>query len=159
MDESALALGKRLAPNIEFILARGEHLPFKDESFDLIVCRVALPYMHVSTALKEMSRVSRPGGDIWLTLHRMSWVLRELLAAASNLDAKLLLKELYVLANGIVFYFSGCEFHFPFRPNKWESFQTDKGIRRILSKLGFGGISIDCSHGSFVVQASRTRRE
>src|SRR5215813_6681976 len=46
LDQSALAFGKRLSPAIHFVSGRGESLPFKNRFFDLVICRVSLPYMH-----------------------------------------------------------------------------------------------------------------
>src|SRR5690242_7100185 len=57
-DETAVALGKQLTSTVRFVVGEGESLPFADGSFDLVICRVALPYMRVAKALAEMSRVT-----------------------------------------------------------------------------------------------------
>ncbi len=154
-DASALALGRRLTQNIEFILATGEKLPFPDASFDLVVCRVALPYMRISRAVSEMARVLDHGGNLWLTLHPVSKVLTELADGVARRDAKYVLMQLYVLANGAVLHLTGRDFHVPFRPRRRESFQTEAGISRQLKHAGFRGISFDRSQRTFVVQARR----
>ncbi len=155
IDESALALGRRLTERVTFSLARAERLPFKDGSFDLVVCRVAMPYMRMSPALGEMSRVLKPGGDLWVTLHSVWRALKELKDAIVARDAKYIGTQVYALANGTVFHFSGREFHMPFRPKRWESFQTEKSFRTALARAGFTRICIDRSRGTFVVQARR----
>jgi SAM-dependent methyltransferase len=50
-------------------LFKGEQFPFSDCSFDLVICRVSLPYMHIPKALREIRRVLRLGGRLWATLH------------------------------------------------------------------------------------------
>ena len=54
LDHAALALGKQFTPSIHFVEGRGEALPFNHEAFDLVICRVALPYMHIARALSEI---------------------------------------------------------------------------------------------------------
>jgi len=74
-DIEAIEAGRRLAPpNIGLVSARGEDLPFEDEYFDLVFSRVALPYMDINKALREISRVLKGGGDLWLALHPASMV-------------------------------------------------------------------------------------
>jgi SAM-dependent methyltransferase len=68
-DLTALALGYKLAERegIDLILggASAYELPFRDESFDLVLTRVALNYMHQRRALSEMVRVLRRGGVLF----------------------------------------------------------------------------------------------
>jgi ubiquinone/menaquinone biosynthesis C-methylase UbiE len=48
---------------VEFRQGDAAHLPFADENFDLIVCRAAFKnFSEPVKALREMRRVSRPGG-------------------------------------------------------------------------------------------------
>src|SRR5262245_7954626 len=72
LDEEALALGRRMSENILFVCAQGERLPFNDHSFDIVISRVALPHMHIPSALHEIARVLRPGGYVWFTLYPLS---------------------------------------------------------------------------------------
>lgn len=66
---TALALGCRFARlqdlPIALGLATAYALPFRDGSFDLVLTRVALNYMHQRKALTEMARVLRPGGFLF----------------------------------------------------------------------------------------------
>src|SRR5262249_23088820 len=68
----ALRLGRTLSSAIAFSSASGEALPFRDGSFDIVLSRVALPYMRIGLALGEMRRVLVPGGSVWLALHPLS---------------------------------------------------------------------------------------
>ena len=46
------------------VFCRGEGLCFKDNTFDVCVCRQGLQFMEVPTVLEEMQRVLKPGGRI-----------------------------------------------------------------------------------------------
>ncbi len=57
------ALAKGLAPRLSFVEGTVEALPFADDRFDLVTCQMVL--IHVAdaeVALREMIRVTRPGG-------------------------------------------------------------------------------------------------
>src|SRR5262249_51148100 len=75
IDRLALQLGRKIAPQSQFVQVRGESIPFRAGSFDMASCRVALPYLRVNAALNEFYRVLNPGGKIWLVLHSFSHVL------------------------------------------------------------------------------------
>src|SRR5690349_10284812 len=100
-DSSALALGREFTKTVQFVMGEGEALPFGDASFDLVICRVALPYMHVEKALSEMARVLAAGGDVWLVLHPFSMTTRELRANVARLQLKAGLYRAWVLLNGL----------------------------------------------------------
>lgn len=52
-----------------------ESLPFEDEGFDAIVSSVVLPYTKQRLALREFTRVLRPGGVMNLTCHGLGYGL------------------------------------------------------------------------------------
>ena len=52
-DGDALRLGRSLDGRLLLTRALGEDLPYRDASFDLVVSRVALPYMRIESALAE----------------------------------------------------------------------------------------------------------
>lgn len=121
---------------IGLVCAAGEALPFRPGSFDQVVCRVALPYMHAPTALAEARRALAPGGALWITLHPFAvpW------CALRRPGAKNALYQLYVLANGLLFHLTQRQLRLPNR--KIESFQTRHAIRRALEKAGFEDVTI-----------------
>ena len=43
IDKSSLAMGRRLAPGIGFVCAKGEFLPFQTDRFDLVFSRGRRP--------------------------------------------------------------------------------------------------------------------
>ena len=143
VDESALSLGRQLDKTICFVCARAERLPFQTGYFDLVFARVALPYMHMHDSLAEIWRVLKTGGRVWLVLHPSTMIVKEALAALSRLQIKRVLVSLYVIANGIALNSVGKEFHLPFRRDYYESFQTRRGIRAMLEKIGFDEIKAE----------------
>jgi SAM-dependent methyltransferase len=63
------------------LLARAEHLPFEDGSFDGAVMKVVLPYTDERVAVREVARVLRPGAVWELTVHGVGYYVRILLRA------------------------------------------------------------------------------
>ena len=156
VDKSALTLGRQLDKNISFVCARAESLPFQPERLDFVFSRVALPYMNVRETLFEIRRVLKRGGTLWLVLHPYSIVLKELVQSISHLKIKRAAVCLYVFTNGAVLNLLGREFHLPFRKDYYESFQTIKGISRLLRKAGFEEIKAE-RNGFFVATARKVQ--
>ncbi len=156
VDKSALTLGRQLDKNISFVCARAECLPFQPERLDFVFSRVALPYMNVRETLFEIRRVLKRGGTLWLVLHPYSIVLKELVQSISHLKIKRAAVCLYVFTNGAVLNLLGREFHLPFRKDYYESFQTIKGISRLLRKAGFEEIKAE-RNGFFVATARKAQ--
>lgn len=60
-----LAVARRIAPSIEWREARAEALPLADDAVDAALCQFGLMFFDdARAALKEMRRVTRPGGRI-----------------------------------------------------------------------------------------------
>lgn len=56
---------KRGVRNVRFILGAAEHLPFADESFDAVVCRLAIHHFpQPEIEMREMARVLKPHGRL-----------------------------------------------------------------------------------------------
>jgi ubiquinone/menaquinone biosynthesis C-methylase UbiE len=155
LDISALVLGKQFSSGIQFVSSRGESLPFKDGSFDLVICRVSLPYMHISRALSEMARVTAGGGDLWLVLHPFSMTAKELATNLTHFEVKASLYRLWVLMNGLCLNTIGKQWHWPGNPNRHESWQASNAMKRALSAAGFAQIRTSRDK-HFVVTARRT---
>jgi ubiquinone/menaquinone biosynthesis C-methylase UbiE len=154
VDEAALSLGRQLDKTICFVCARGESLPFQSERLDFVFSRVALPYMNLHDTLAEIRRVLKAGGRVWLVLHPYSMVLKETMKAITRLKIRRIVVCVYVIVNGIVLNLFGREFHLPFRKNYFESFQTVRGIRKLLRKVGFDEI-VAQRNGFFVATARK----
>lgn len=153
-DEAALSLGRQLDKTICFVRGRAESLPFQTEQLDFVFSRVALPYMQVHQSLAEIWRVLKSGGRVWLVLHPYQMVLGEIFRAIQQLRIRRVLVCLYVIANGIVLNSIGKEFHLPFRKDYYESFQTIKGIIKLLRRVGFEEIHAE-QNGFFVATARK----
>ncbi|NEB86997.1 class I SAM-dependent methyltransferase [Streptomyces anulatus] len=50
----------------ELVIAPAEELPFGDGTFDIVVCRQGIQFMTLPDAVREMVRVTRPGGRVVL---------------------------------------------------------------------------------------------
>lgn len=146
IDEEALDEGKVSYPHFHFVRGQGEHLPFADESFDLVISRVALPYMDIPVALRQIHRVLKPGGELRLKLHPFTFTLHEIKSEIASgpiwKRAQRFLYRTYVLANGIVLHLAGVNFRFPLARRRCESFQTKSGMHRALTAAGFRSVEI-----------------
>lgn len=141
-DHSALQLGTQLTNAVCFVTAKGEVLPFGKESFDLVISRVALPYMHVGNALNEMCRVLKAGGRLWLVLQPFDRTVKDLMSNLLRLQPKAALYRLWVLSNGFTLHFFGKQWAWILNPGRYESFQTSAAVRRLLAAAGFERVEI-----------------
>jgi len=153
IDEEALAYGRKLANHISFVRASGEHLPFADGSFDVVISRVTLPNMHVPNALREISRALKPGGRVWLTLYPMTWVLHRACESLKTGNLKNFAYQFYVTANSVFFHLTGRQFRFPFS-RRCESFQTVRGVTRAMKEAGFEKVRAE-QNRFFIVTACK----
>jgi SAM-dependent methyltransferase len=82
IDARALAIGYRFSrlegQECGFSCCPADSLPLDDESIDFIICRNALTYTNQSAALREMGRVLRPGGVIFLRFENIWYDLRRI---------------------------------------------------------------------------------
>lgn len=154
LDFDALRLGKSLEKNISFAKARGESLPFKAGYFDAVIARVSLPYMNIPAAFSEMHRVLRPGGELWLSLHPFRMILRELLGSMIPPKPKAITFRSFIILNGVVSALSGRQMAFPFGSRSCETFQTERGIRKLLRRSGFEVLSVK-KRPHFIVTARK----
>jgi hypothetical protein len=106
-------------------------MPFRNGEFDVVIARVSVPYTNVGLCLKEMRRVVRDGGDVWLVLHSFSVAWEQ--ARASGFRGKIFF--LYILFNSLCFHLFGRQI--PFVRGKYESFQTESSMRRALAENDF----------------------
>jgi ubiquinone/menaquinone biosynthesis C-methylase UbiE len=149
----ALALGATWTSNIRFVRGGGESLPFADGSFDFVFSRVALPYMHVPTALREIHRVLVPRGQMWLVLHAPSIVFAQLAEAARSLHPKSFAHQTYAALNGILFHLTGRLMRWPAGRGGYESFQTPRIVPRIRA-VGFSDVQLERAR-HFIVRARK----
>ena len=135
IDLHALKLGRSLTDRICFTNGRAEALPFKSGQFDLVFARVSLPYTNIPISLREIHRVLKEGGIVWLTLHPFAIPWRQV--QTSNYRGKVFFT--YVMLNSLLFHLFQRQFSFL---GRYESFQTERGIRRSLEQNAFEDVSI-----------------
>jgi ubiquinone/menaquinone biosynthesis C-methylase UbiE len=157
IDNSRLLLAKARFCHRLYVQGVGECLPFGDESFDLIVSAIALPYMNIPKTLAEAFRTLVPGGRLSVSLHLPSFTMAELLHNAFPKPIATIFR-LYVFANGLFFHVTGRTLGF--LRGRTESFQTQRGMRIALNRAGFVDLSFRRGTGrvgeTFIVEAKRS---
>ena len=157
IDRACLSHAKARFCGRLYVQGAGECLPFQDESFERIICSVALPYMDISKALAEACRTLVPGGRLSVSLHPPSFTINELLHDALPKPIPTIFR-LYVFANGLFFHVTGRTLGF--LTGRTESFQTQGGMRIALKRAGFANVSFDWGTGpvgkTFIVEARRS---
>ena len=129
----ALFLGKGYGDRVVFVRGVGESLPFGDASFDLVICRLALPYMDNRASIAEMARVLSPGGRLILKIHAPRFYLAMLRSRLPSLSLKQWVYPFLCMLGGTWFWVTG---HQP-RSGIWkgkEVFQTQGMLREQLGK-------------------------
>ena len=148
IDEASLAQGRLNFPQFVFVHGKGEELPFSDQRFDAVISRVAICYMDIPVALREMRRVLKVGGELRMKLHPSTFTVAELRAEIKTgplwRRVQRALYRGYVLANGLALHLVGFNFRFPLARRRCESFQTREGMRRVLLAANFGKIEVTC---------------
>lgn len=165
VDEAA-ALGKVALPffkkhgldgRVQFVRSSAESLPFADGSFDLVLCRVALPYMHNKRAIAEMARVMCPRGILLLKVHAPSFYWSMLKSRASSLDPRQLAYPLISIGHGVWHELTGHQASGSFWKGK-EIFQSRRFLKRELRRHGLRIVSetegSDPKAPSFVIRKS-----
>lgn len=116
-----------------FAVSKGEILPFAGESFDVVICRVALPYMHNRQALAEISRVLKPGGIFFLKTHSPLFYFGMMRRRLKNFNIKQMAYPVICLVGGIWNWVWKQPPEGAFWKGK-EVFQTEGFLRRELAK-------------------------
>jgi SAM-dependent methyltransferase len=137
VSREALDCGRRFygpagIPVPGFFVGRAESLPYASGVFDVVLCRVALPYTDNERAVAEMSRVLRPGGLLLLKYHHRQFYLGELREKLRAGDVRAALGRLRILANGALWLATGRQMRT--RLLGFEIYQTEKSARRLLGR-------------------------
>jgi len=90
-----------------FLGGSGEYLPFRDGTFDVLICRLAIPYMDNRQALHEMARVLRPGGRLLLKIHAAGYYVKKCWTGIRTVDPKFSIHALRVLTAGTLYHLTG----------------------------------------------------
>ncbi len=119
----------------DFICSIGESLPFADESFDVVICRVALPYMDNRKAIGEISRVLKPNGKFFLKTHSPFFYLWSFKERLKMMSIKHLIYPIICLTGGTINLLSGKHPQGNFWKGK-EVYQTKGFLEREFAKNG-----------------------
>ena len=119
---------------VNFLCGTAEELPFPSGLFDVVICRLALPYTDNARAFAEVSRVLRPGGKYFLKISGVRWYLLELKQALKERRILSVIHAGRVLVAGSIYHLTG-------RQPRWkipssETFQSKWLIRRELKRHG-----------------------
>ncbi len=140
IDQEAIRYGiENHGDKINFILSDGNRLPLPDHSVDLVYSRVAIPYMNIPRVIKEVRRVLKSNGRIWLTLHTKETAMQYLKDAIKDRKIKRFIHVVYILLNGHCLKYFGIVF--PFLNLRYESWQDAEAMKKLLEKNGFEAIS------------------
>jgi|SRR5829696_2379857 len=119
---------------VRFVTSAAESLPFSNDSFDLVQCRVSIPYTNNRAALAEIARVLRPGGILLLKTHHLRFYTRKFADGVRQRSPLFSVHALRVLISGAIFHLTGRQ------PAGGlllrESFMTEPLLRKELGRVG-----------------------
>jgi SAM-dependent methyltransferase len=137
IDVRALALGYRFSQlehqHCSFTCCSAYSLPFDDGSIDIIICRNTLTYTHQRTALREMSRVLKPDGLIFL---RFENIWYDLWQVAHSKTVRSLVLRLRDLGLGLIHAAAGWQPRDESRLRWGRAFVAMPRLRKVLRDCG-----------------------
>ena len=120
--------------SVRFATAAAEQLPFAGSVFDVVLCRVSIPYTDNRAALSEIARVLRPGGILLLKTHHLRFYTRKFADGVRQRSPLFSVHALRVLISGAIFHLTGRQ------PSGGlllrESFMTEGLLRKQLGRIG-----------------------
>ncbi len=119
--------------NVVFARAAAESLPFRNNCFDVVICRLALPYTDNALALAEMSRVLIDGGVLLLKIHHARYYLKKLWDGLLSRNVLSAIHASRVLVAGVVYHIVRKQIRTAI-PSP-ETFQTKWLLQRELSRV------------------------
>ncbi|MCU1339256.1 MAG: Methyltransferase type 11 [Bryobacterales bacterium] len=125
-----------LAQRVAFLRSAAERLPFRSNTFDVLICRLALPYTDNRLAITEMARVLRQGGRLLLRIHHARYYVDEFWRRGL-LSGHILhmVHAARVLTSGALYHFTGRQFRNRLVTN--ETFQSRYRLDREAARCGF----------------------
>jgi SAM-dependent methyltransferase len=137
IDLEALAFGCRLSEAngvaMHFLRGSGCQIPFREQRFTHILCRVALNYMHQRRALEEMVRVLQPDGYLYCSVEGVGFDLEFLGQARS---AKQLFCRLREFIYGCLLALTGMQPAPGKRSTGSRAFGTLRRCVKVLARAG-----------------------
>ncbi len=130
---NGLAKKEECLNKMVFARSVGEELPFVDNSFDVVLCRIAITLMNNQKAIAEIARVLRPKGVFLLKTHSPLFYLGMLKDRLKTLSPKQLIYPLISLTGGTFQIITGSYPDIDFWKGR-EVFQTRGSLERELKK-------------------------
>lgn len=118
---------------VAFTRSLGENLPFADQSFDVVLCRVALPYMNNRRTIAEIARVLRHGGIFLLKTHAPAFYFGMIRRRWKTFSLKQIAYPLICLTGGAWHLLTGKQLQNGFWAGK-EVFQTTGFLKREFAR-------------------------
>jgi SAM-dependent methyltransferase len=118
-----------------FVRSTGEKLSFADESFDVVLCRVALPYMDNCKTVSEVARILKPNGVFLLKTHAPPFFFAMLKERLKTFNPKQIAYPLICLAGSFWHLLTGKQLQKGFWRGK-EIFQTQGFIEKECAANG-----------------------
>lgn len=126
---------KSFSDRAKFVRSSGEKIPFADESFDVILCSVALPYMNNRKTIAEVARVLKKDGSFVLKIHSPAFYLSMIGRRLKTLSPKMVAYPLICLTAGVYHHLTSKQLEQGFWEGK-EIYQTRGILRRICAENG-----------------------
>jgi len=121
--------------NVKFKVANAENMPFKDSSFDYVICSLVLPYVNNEKVMNEIKRVLKKGGKAYFLLHGFGYYLYKFFEDLYKLKLYSAGSRIFVILNTLVIRNKNMQtFQTPYRIEKLLNFNNMKVI-----KLSIGG--------------------
>lgn len=151
-DAATIEWGRTRWPRITLFVQRGEEIFLMARYYDMVLSRLALPYMEIPLVLSLMVRGLRPYGRVWLVTQTWRGVVQQGWRALLAGRLSRAVFSLYVLANGLWFHLTGRLFRCPI-DGRLESFQTERRMRALLRESGCIGITYERRGACAVITA------
>lgn len=136
VDRAAILYGRTAHGNLASLReAPAENLPFINDSFDVYIARVSLPYTDIRKSLREAYRVLLPRGRIFLSMHDITHQWMFLKSDLKALSLFRVIDHLFVFLASGIFALTGHVI--PGIRGKRETFQTSYRILSELHRAGF----------------------
>lgn len=124
---------EKFANRTAFVRSTGERMPFADASFEVVLCRVALPYMHNRRTFSEVARVLKPNGVFLLKTHAPAFYIALLKDRLKTFNPRQIAYPLICLAGSLWHQTTGDQLTKGFWAGK-EVYQTKSFVERECAK-------------------------
>jgi ubiquinone/menaquinone biosynthesis C-methylase UbiE len=122
--------GAALEAAVRLVSVEATQLPFRDHSYDSVLCNLVLPYLPVEDCVLEVRRVLRVGGTFFGICHGAGYYLMQA-ARGLRQGPKATMRRLGIVGYTLAHQALG------FRRYHCETFQSPRRFARMLHQAGF----------------------